>query len=167
MRISYSDARDVGWDPPDERTRSFDMGRITIHFDTPVATIKVTEGGHYEIDATAGPGRMTALPGGFGSRAWAYLHGDSTPDDIALWLRWAFLAADTTNGDLERKLWESNEKVRVADTKATQARAERAAAIAEAIAAGVSMYRIAQVTGVSQQAVAKIAGTTQPTTPRP
>ena len=100
VRIEYSDVRDVGWDPPDGRTRCFDSGCVSVRYDTPVATIKVAEGGHYEIDATAGPGRMTALPGGRGSHAWAYLHGDSSPEQVARWMQWAFLDADTAGEPL-------------------------------------------------------------------
>jgi hypothetical protein len=86
--IDYSLVRDEGFSAPDERTRAFDLGVIEPgRGEFAGCTIKAIAGGHYELDATAGPDRLPAFPGGRGSQAWAWLHGDSSPDEVAQWLR--------------------------------------------------------------------------------
>ncbi len=88
LRIGYSLVRDEGFEEPDERTQAFDIGVIEPgRGEWAGCAIKVTAGGHYEMDATAGPDRLPMFPGGRGSLAWAWIHGDSAPDEVAQWLR--------------------------------------------------------------------------------
>lgn len=58
--------------------------------------------------------------------------------------------------EVEDTLRESHAALAAAETTVQAERAARDQAIRNAISAGMSMYRIAQIVGISQQAVARI-----------